>query len=212
MTNSFFASIIGLESQLISFVKSTKDLWEIFIKIIFCILIADFISGFFHWLEDTYGEEDWPIVGSLIIKPNVIHHLNVRHFLKNSWFTSARVLLLIGLIVIYALYLLNSLNWMVFLTILIGINANEIHKWAHRSESENGKVITALQKLTLIQTPHHHCKHHINKKDTHYCIITNYLNVVLDRLKVWRIIEIMIYIITGNKPRDDSEKSLKDYI
>ena len=30
-------------------------------EIILIVLIADFISGLFHWLEDAYGREDWPI-------------------------------------------------------------------------------------------------------------------------------------------------------
>ncbi len=33
------------------------------IRVLACILTADFLSGFFHWLEDSYGEESWPITG-----------------------------------------------------------------------------------------------------------------------------------------------------
>ena len=35
----------------------------IFVKVVICVLIADLLSGFFHWLEDAYGREHWPIHG-----------------------------------------------------------------------------------------------------------------------------------------------------
>ena len=36
----------------------------------FCgIISADFISGFVHWLCDTWGSIDMPIVGKTLIRP-----------------------------------------------------------------------------------------------------------------------------------------------
>ncbi|MCH7753865.1 hypothetical protein IH970_01900 [candidate division KSB1 bacterium] len=33
-----------------------------------------------------------------------------------------------------------------------------------------------LQKLTIVQTPSHHNQHHSKGKDTHYCVLTDFLN------------------------------------
>ncbi len=55
-------------------------------EIILIVLIADFISGLFHWLEDAYGREDWPITGWLVTKPNILHHHNSPGAFGFSWF------------------------------------------------------------------------------------------------------------------------------
>ena len=45
----------------------------IIVELIGAVLVADFLSGLFHWLEDAYGREDWPITGRLVTKPNILH-------------------------------------------------------------------------------------------------------------------------------------------
>src|SRR5215510_13795806 len=41
--------------------RPTMIAFEISLKSIACIALVDFLSGFFHWLEDAYGHPDWPI-------------------------------------------------------------------------------------------------------------------------------------------------------
>ena len=64
-------------------------------------------------------------------------------------------------------------------------NANEFHKWEHRTRKENGHVISFLQDIHLLQTSKHHALHHTDPKNSHYCTITNVLNPVLDRIHFW---------------------------
>lgn len=180
----------------------------IVLKVVGIVLLIDFISGFFHWLEDAYGNEDWPIIGEQITKPNILHHHDPRYFTRYSWLYSARVLLPMGAIVVLAAYQFNFLNWMTILFVLIGINANEIHKWAHRSKKENGKVITALQRAGLLQSPKQHMQHHVGTKDTHYCVITDYLNPVLEAIHLWEGIEWVIERTLGVKRRPDHSVNL----
>jgi ubiquitin-conjugating enzyme E2 variant len=65
------------------------------------------------------------------------------------------------------------------LVVLIGINANEMHKWTHRTKAENGRLLTWLQQVGLLQPPVHHVLHHSDPKNTHYCVLTNYLNPLI---------------------------------
>ncbi|HKN01808.1 MAG TPA: fatty acid desaturase CarF family protein, partial [Candidatus Binataceae bacterium] len=37
-------------------------------------IAADFVSGFVHWLGDTWGREDWPLVGASLIRGFREHH------------------------------------------------------------------------------------------------------------------------------------------
>ena len=46
----------------------------VLIQVIACVVVVDFLSGLFHWLEDAYGRENWPITGTLITRPNILHH------------------------------------------------------------------------------------------------------------------------------------------
>jgi ubiquitin-conjugating enzyme E2 variant len=171
--------------------------------VIACVLLADFLSGFFHWLEDAYGQADWPITGRLITQPNILHHSNPRHFLKNSWLNSAQELLAMGGLTLLLSYWLGCLNWMTWLVVLIGVNANEFHKWAHRTQAENGKLITFLQKIGLLQSPAHHACHHRGGKNTHYCVVTNCLNPILDAIHLWSFFEWIVFQICGAKRRLD---------
>ncbi len=40
------------------------------VQILLGLALADFISGALHWLEDSYGKEEWPIIGYYVIEPN----------------------------------------------------------------------------------------------------------------------------------------------
>ena len=46
-----------------------------FLTILYCVLIADFITGFFHWFEDTYITLDWPTLGETVGEDNITHHV-----------------------------------------------------------------------------------------------------------------------------------------
>jgi ubiquitin-conjugating enzyme E2 variant len=176
---------------------------EIVVKIVASVVIADFLSGFFHWLEDAYGQEDWPITGNLITKPNILHHHDPRYFTRYSWLYSARVLLVMGAIVLALAYMFGFLNGMTVLVVLVGINANEVHKWAHRTKAENGRVITFLQQAGLLQSAAHHATHHTDPKNTYYCVLTNFLNPVLEWLGLWAALEAILELLLGIRRRPD---------
>ena len=100
--------------------------------------------------------------------------------------------------------LVGRLTWEVMLVVAIGINANEVHKWAHRSRRENGRVIGFLQDAGLIQSQRHHARHHRAGKDTHYCVLTNYLNPLLESVGLWAFLERAILALFGVARRHDA--------
>lgn len=155
------------------------------LQIIGAVLVADFLSGLFHWLEDAYGRENWPITGPLVTKPNILHHHDPRSFTRNSWFESSWILLCLGFVVLTVAWLVGALGWQVWLVVILGVNANQVHKWAHRTPRENGLFISLLQRVRLVQTPRHHACHHTDPKNSHYCVRTNLLNPLLDGIRFW---------------------------
>ena len=129
------------------------------------VLAADFVSGFVHWAEDAYARRDTPVIGKLIANANIEHHKKPRAFIERNWFESSWDLLAAGTLVIAAAWAMHALTWQVWLFVLIAINANQIHVWAHRNPRENGVLVTFLQKIRLLQTQRHHAHHHSGQKD-----------------------------------------------
>jgi plasmanylethanolamine desaturase len=174
------------------------------VEIIGSVLVADFLSGLFHWLEDAYGRESWPITGRLVTQPNILHHHEPRYFTRYGWFESSWILLCLGLVVLTVAWLLGALTWQVWLVVVLGINANQVHKWAHRTSKENGPFISLLQRIRLVQTPRHHGHHHTDPKSSHYCVLTNFLNPLLDGLRLWDGLEWVISRVFGVRRRTDT--------
>ncbi len=168
-----------------------------------CILVADFLSGLFHWLEDSYGQTHWPILGKAVIEPNLKHHSDPRAMTKNSWWKSADLQVLLGGVYLALRWLMNALTWRKALVVSVLVNANEIHKWAHRNPKENGRVITWLQKHHIVQSPRQHGQHHRGLKNSAYCTLTDHLNPLLDRLRFWVRIEVAVYKMFGVRRRLD---------
>jgi ubiquitin-conjugating enzyme E2 variant len=177
---------------------------KIALEFVGTILVTDFVSGFFHWLEDAYGREDYPITGRWITRLNILHHHNPRYFTKNSWLQSSWDLTLAAAIVVAGAWLMGQLSWPVWVFAVLGANANQIHKWAHRTPRENGKLITWLQRLRLVQSSRHHAQHHTDPKNSHYCVITDFLNPVLDYVRLWDGFEYLVFRLLGVRRRFDA--------
>jgi ubiquitin-conjugating enzyme E2 variant len=168
------------------------------------ILAADFTAGLIHWIEDAYIREDTPLVGRLIGVPNTIHHHLPRRMTRNTWWQSNWDLLLVMGLLVGATAMLGCLTWHVWLFAFVAGNANEVHKWSHRTRRENGRLISWLQDMRILQTPHHHAIHHTNPKEVNYCPITNALNPVLDTLHFWEGLEWLLARVFSLKRRPDS--------
>ena len=167
----------------------------VLIHVIVCVLVADVLSGLFHWLEDAYGREDWPITGTLITQPNIQHHHDPAYFTRHGWVESAQVLLVIGFAILLGAWALDLLSWEVILAVAIGVNTNEIHKWAHQSRRKNGWLVSWLQDLGVLQSAEHHSQHHRGTKATHYCVVTNYLNPLLEAVGLWPCLERLVFLV-----------------
>ena len=168
------------------------------------VLLADFVAGLIHWIEDAYIREDTPWVGCWIGRTNTMHHHLPRRMTQNTWWQSNWDLLLAMSLVVIVSALLGCLTWHIWLFAIVAGNANEVHKWSHRSRRENGRFISWLQDLRILQTPRHHAIHHTNPKEVHYCPITNVVNPVFDTLHFWAGLEWLLEHSIGLKRQPDT--------
>lgn len=164
------------------------SVWFVF-EIVIIVLAVDFLSGLLHWLEDNYGEPEWPIVGPWIIGPNRLHHKDPFAFTRNSWLRSASALIVIGAVILIVCWYTDTLSWQVLLFVAIGVNANEIHKWSHLPKDKRMTIVLLLQDVGILQSARHHAKHHRAPHDSRYCLVTNALNPILDCIGFWRGLE-----------------------
>ncbi len=172
-------------------------------RVALCFLIADLIVGLVHWAEDSYGSPAWPLIGAAIIAPNLLHHAQPRAFLTKSWWGGADVQAIVGGVALGIAALCGWFSAELLLVVFLAVNANEFHRWAHRTRAENGRLISFLQDWKLLQSRAHHGRHHGGQRDNHYCAITTWVDPLLDRVGAWRAIEAFILAVSGVRRRVD---------
>lgn len=173
------------------------------------VLLADFVTGAVHWAEDAYARRDTPLIGRFVAEANIEHHHRPRAFLARSWLASSWDLLLLSTLLLAVAWWRDQLSWHIWLFAILAANANQIHKWTHQNAQENGPLVTWLQKMKLLQTQRHHAKHHHGEKNSHYCVITNVLNPVLEELDVWKNVEKFLEKFLGLVRKPDPTVKLK---
>lgn len=174
------------------------------IKFVGTVLAADFVAGLVHWFEDAYVREDTPIIGKYVARPNIVHHHYPRYMTRHNWWQTSVDLLVVSAVMVVVAWFLGLLTWEVWLFAIVSANANEFHKWEHRTRKENGRIISFLQDIRLLQTAKHHARHHTDPKESHYCTITNFLNPVLDGANFWAGVEWLLARTIGLERREDT--------
>ncbi|HEY8995368.1 MAG TPA: fatty acid desaturase CarF family protein [Lacunisphaera sp.] len=173
-------------------------------QVVLVVGLADFVAGFVHWAEDAYFAENTPVIGPHVIVPNIVHHHLPRYFTRLSWWESSKLLVLAGAILLAVAWPLGLMSWQLLLFVTVSINANEIHKMAHRTRAENGWLVSTLQDWGILQTARHHALHHADPKNTYYCPVTNYVNPLLEWADFWPRLEAFIELRTGATHRHDT--------
>jgi len=169
------------------------------------IFLVDLVAGAVHWAEDTFGTESTPIFGLWLIKPNILHHTpeGANAFLKNHWIYSSWDLFTAAPMILFTSWAVGILNWQIWLFVLVGAMSQQIHRFSHTPRSKLPIFVLFLQKMYVIQDGRHHWVHHKLEKNEYYCVITPFLNPILDRLNFWRSLERLLVPIVGAPRRTD---------
>lgn len=166
-----------------------------------CYLAADLLAGFWHWWEDRYSDVSWPLVGRWIAKPNQLHHDEPQAFLNQGYWSRNWTAIVPAAVAFLIAWPHPICGVFAFVS-----QANEIHAWAH----SKGKVswwVSMLQETGLFQSPRHHAVHHRQPFGERYCVMTDWLNPILDGLHFWRTLEYLAFITLGARTHDDAPPS-----
>lgn len=161
-------------------------------------LAADLMSGIFHWWEDRYGDPDWPVLGTYVVRPNIRHHRSPSELCEAGYWERNWTTILPAATLSAACYLAGLPT--AALAFAIVTQANEIHSWAHQRCS---RPIRGLQLLGVLCSPEQHAAHHRQPFDRNYCTMTDLINPVLTAADAWRIAERCIEALSGIRPRED---------
>jgi ubiquitin-conjugating enzyme E2 variant len=152
------------------------------------LLTIEFVSSLIHWAEDTFGTASTPVLGKWIVEPNVLHHAQPAAFAAKSWLASPWDLALAASALLVLSIRLGLFGLGAILFAVLGTNANQLHKWAHVPRRAPA-LVRAAWRLGLLQGPRHHARHHTGAENSAYCVVTPFLNPVLDRARFWRALE-----------------------
>ena len=172
----------------------------ILISTVKAIFYADFISGVGHWLEDRYARVGMKLIEDLIVLPNLEHHKTPRSFLERSYWQRNDVLIVVTFGLFLCFWVIGILTITVGMTLVLLSQINEFHAMAHRKKKDNWKIVRMLQRIGLLQSAKHHNFHHAAPFECRYCILTEYLNTLLDEIKFFRILEWFIFQIFRIRP------------
>lgn len=173
---------------------------SVFFTVVCLVLLTDFISGFGHWIEDTYGDPNWKFLGELIIKPNLEHHQTPRSFVGRSYWSRNDVSIIFCSVIVLSASLFGFFSWQLLFVASYLSQVNEIHACAHRRPEENFAITRLLKQIGLLQSNLHHGWHHKAPYDCNFCILTSYLNPLLDRIGIWKFLEKSVSFCFGISP------------
>jgi plasmanylethanolamine desaturase len=182
--------------------------WLLLSAILLGYLAADFVSGFVHWMADTWGSSTMPVLGKAFVRPFREHHVDQKAITRHDFIetngNNCAISIPVG---IATLVMPHSSPAWVFLAAFLGsmifwvMGTNQFHKWSHLDTP--GPVVNFLQRVHLILPPAHHGIHHTAPFNKYYCITVGWLNKPLAMLGFFPTLERLVTWATGMLPRQD---------
>lgn len=204
---TFFALMGWNAWRLLPYVPS--DFWLLISASLAGWVAADFISGFVHWLADTWGTFETPLVGKTFLRAFREHHVDPEAIAHHDFIELNGANCFVTLLVLVPVLFADPLNGALPLfgiTFVLSLSlwtffTNMIHAATHRPK--NPAVVEWLMKAHLIMGREHHQIHHTPPFAKYYCITTGWLNPILTGVSFFRVLEKLVTWTTGMLPRQD---------
>lgn len=168
-------------------------------SIILAWLLADFISGLAHWAEDKLlvNPSRWGFLEGIRLD-NTLHHEKPAAMLKFTLWQNINTTAYWTLPIAAILFVFGApiVIWLAMVFVTFG---NIIHRFAHYPPhaKQMPLIVRWLQYSGAWLGYYHHFHHHfgnglrLKKEESvqHYCVMSNWLNPVLDKIKFWKMLE-----------------------
>ena len=152
------------------------------------ILAADFITGVFHWAEDTWlAPGGNALLDKYVTEDNIDHHRNPGKIRAGNYWATNRVCIALAAVSAAFFLLLHVHAWEAYLVLAILSQSNQLHLWEHSSRAP--QWVQFLQRYGILQSPRHHAGHHKSPYAKRFCTVTEFLNPILDAIGFWRVLE-----------------------
>ena len=160
--------------------------------ILSCWLLADFLTGLFHWFEDGFLHgSSIGFLGS-IAADNELHHDKPTAMTLSTGWVNMRASAIVAWPLALASWRLGA-PMLVWLTLFFASFGNLVHRWSHIPKRQLPFWIRAMQKTGLFISHEHHDAHHRSMKRLipkhlagyKFCPMTNWMNPILDKMKFW---------------------------
>lgn len=160
-------------------------------------LMADFITGIVHWWEDRaiIGASRSNFINA-VRDDNELHHRLPAYFLRYTWWENINTTAPMAWS-LAAVSAIAGLGLFTTLTLAFLGFGNLIHRFAHEPKPRRPWLVRQMQRSGLFISYNHHAGHHFKKGQyisreasrDRYCVMTNWLNPVLDRVRFFRALE-----------------------
>jgi ubiquitin-conjugating enzyme E2 variant len=141
-------------------------------------LLADAVGGVVHYVEDKQLLPDF--LDKHVGVPNRLHHSdplsvtrNQSVLGRNSTTIAATLPFIVGL------YFVTGFSAFWLSASVGGLLSYEVHRWSHMPRKAP-RFVRMLQEIGIFQSPKHHAGHHRPGQERDYCILTNYVNPVIN--------------------------------
>lgn len=176
---------------------------SILLQLLAAWLLADFITGVFHWFEDQYLDTNTSLEFLRgVATDNIQHHEKPTAMLINSHWENMRSAAVFAIPAAGIAFWLGAPLW---LWCGLGFTSfgNLVHRFSHTPKRNLPRWIRGLQEFGLFISHEHHDSHHramgrlIGKSEAMraYCPMTDWVNPILDRLRFWSVVERAVAVL-----------------
>jgi ubiquitin-conjugating enzyme E2 variant len=175
------------------------------------MVVADFISGFVHWLADTWGTVEIPILGPTLIKNFREHHADPKALTRKGLIeTNGDNCMILFPAQVGALFIPLDAGptWTFAFAFVLSfvfwiMITNQVHKWAHFEWNELSAPVRFLMRTHVILSVSEHKIHHTAPFESHYSITNGWLNGPLRWTGFYRHLERIGFRVFGAIPREN---------
>ncbi|XP_075672305.1 fatty acid desaturase 4, chloroplastic-like [Castanea sativa] len=146
-------------------------------------VLADLMTGVYHWGIDNYGSDSTPIFGSQIDAFQRHHKwpwIITRTEFANLSHVLARAVTFTVLPMVFAS---NDPIFHAFVAVCSGciMFSLQFHAWAHITKSQLPPLVNALQDMGLLVSRSKHANHHRPPYNNNYCMVSGVWNEFLGK-------------------------------